>query len=524
MMLTVKGESSIYNKIVMIIFVAAFFYAVIHSVLSKEIIEKSFYKLEEKLAIENVDRLTNSVKREIEVIDNFVLDWAEWDDSYEFIKDKNQNYIDNNLMDATLLNMDLNFMFFIDKEGNIVWEKQINLESGEEYKYFEFNNGSVNVHSDFMLDFNVGEGEAVEHKSGALIIEGKLVHFSSRPILTSKKDKPARGVLMMGRIVDRLALNKISKRLQIEFNIELIKNRTNDTRIKEIYNYLEDKKNYLKRENDTIEVSRIIRDVLGREVILLTVKMPTEISQIGKNAVNMYKLLTLIGLIAMVLLSSFAIKKSVIKPLLKLTNHIRGIGDSEDLSKTLQILKDDEIGMLTREFNYMTKELYKKTEELKKLANIDYLTQMYNRGHIMKILENETDRSVRYKHSISILMLDIDYFRIINDSYGHSVGDVVLRRISSELKVTIRSSDIVGRYGGEEFIVILLEQDLGKSKIVAEKIRKRIEELEWKDNGMKTTISIGIAEYRGQTLEELIDEADKKLYEAKYNGRNRVEG
>jgi diguanylate cyclase (GGDEF)-like protein len=162
------------------------------------------------------------------------------------------------------------------------------------------------------------------------------------------------------------------------------------------------------------------------------------------------------------------------------------------------------------------------------LATLDSLTKIPNRRKIMMELEKESLRSKRYKRPLSVAMIDIDDFKIINDSYGHDVGDLALLKIVEVLKKSLRSTDIVGRYGGEEFLVVMPETNLEGALKAAEKIRKNIETfpLIIKDNvKIPLTVSIGIANTQlyGSDPLTLLKAADIALYKAKKSGKNRVE-
>ena len=161
--------------------------------------------------------------------------------------------------------------------------------------------------------------------------------------------------------------------------------------------------------------------------------------------------------------------------------------------------------------------------KIEKMATFDALTDVFARGPIMQFIENEYQQYRRYQKVFSLIMIDIDHFKNINDTYGHSTGDLVLSSIASIMKNNIRKSDSVGRYGGEEFIVLLPETQKENAAVAAEKLRKKISEHAFETVGT-VTVSCGVAEAfkNAHSIEEIINEADKKLYTAKEEGRNRV--
>ncbi|MBF0099949.1 MAG: diguanylate cyclase [Desulfobacterales bacterium] len=156
----------------------------------------------------------------------------------------------------------------------------------------------------------------------------------------------------------------------------------------------------------------------------------------------------------------------------------------------------------------------------------DALTGVYNRRYFESRIEEEFERHKRYKRSFSIIMQDIDYFKKINDTYGHQAGDFILKSFSTSVMSRIRAVDIFARYGGEEFCCMLPETELVSALSVAEDIRKRIEHttFEFKNTPLNITISQGVSEMKPDTscAESLLKKADDALYEAKRSGRNRV--
>ncbi len=163
--------------------------------------------------------------------------------------------------------------------------------------------------------------------------------------------------------------------------------------------------------------------------------------------------------------------------------------------------------------------------QLYELATKDGLTKLYIHRHFYFLLESEIKRVQRYHHVLSLLMLDIDDFKQVNDKYGHLVGDIVLKEIASVIQKTIRHVDIPARYGGEEFTIILPETAALNAVIIAERLRQKISQIQVKVDDstiISPTVSIGIAEFPNASdgIKGLIDSADKALYVSKENGKN----
>jgi diguanylate cyclase (GGDEF)-like protein/PAS domain S-box-containing protein len=162
-------------------------------------------------------------------------------------------------------------------------------------------------------------------------------------------------------------------------------------------------------------------------------------------------------------------------------------------------------------------------EELKRLASTDKLTEAYNRTKFSEIIGREIERVKRYNQPLSIIIFDIDRFKEVNDRYGHSAGDYVLKTIADVVRENIRKIDYFVRWGGEEFMIISSETNLKEACVLAERIREAIESYTFEDVG-KVTVSLGLTEFKeSDTEDSLIKRADDAKYEAKKKGRNLVE-
>ena len=164
-------------------------------------------------------------------------------------------------------------------------------------------------------------------------------------------------------------------------------------------------------------------------------------------------------------------------------------------------------------------------EELARLANYDSLTNIFNRRYFDQLVKFNIEQARRYKHKMSFAILDIDYFKRINDTYGHNVGDAILQEFVERIKVNIRDTDIFARFGGEEFVICFTETEKGSAYTVCERIREAIEKDVFEVNSHKitSTITIGISEFEeDDTLDTLMVRADQALYQGKNLGRNMV--
>jgi len=188
---------------------------------------------------------------------------------------------------------------------------------------------------------------------------------------------------------------------------------------------------------------------------------------------------------------------------------------------------EERVGGLERE----NLDLMMQKRMLEEISARDSLTGLYNRWYVMEKIESEMNRSLRHGAPMSLLMLDLDHFKHVNDSFGHSVGDEVLKSVGQVLRDSCRVYDVPGRYGGEEFCIVLPETRISSTTSVAERIRIRLAQTQLAIGGqsINVTASIGVAGLESSHEEglvsaaALIERADRALYAAKHHGRNRVE-
>lgn len=182
------------------------------------------------------------------------------------------------------------------------------------------------------------------------------------------------------------------------------------------------------------------------------------------------------------------------------------------------------LAFLIRRVDTQQRFILQQNQDLERLSMTDLLTGVLNRHGLQKRSSEILNRAARFGHPVALLMLDLDHFKQINDRHGHLVGDLVLKHFAETIQANLRGSDIFGRWGGEEFLVIAPHLNLNEAEKMAEKLRSAIEAVEF-DSGVHLTTSIGVSEYNsGEPASALIKRADHALYAAKEAGRNRVIG
>ncbi|MGB1801291.1 MAG: sensor domain-containing diguanylate cyclase, partial [Gammaproteobacteria bacterium] len=200
--------------------------------------------------------------------------------------------------------------------------------------------------------------------------------------------------------------------------------------------------------------------------------------------------------------------------------------DKQDMLRDMAYWVENELKMSVLSDSHQ--ELSDKFDELKRKAMIDPLTQVWNRNGMDEVVCHELSRAERKGSSVTLMLIDVDNFKDINDRYGHQAGDLMLQEVAQRIRISVRPHDILIRYGGDEFMVILSDCNKKAALEIAERARTRVFDVPVIADGqtIKTTLSIGLVtkeKIKSDMLEELIKEADIALYKAKDNGRNRLE-
>ena len=283
---------------------------------------------------------------------------------------------------------------------------------------------------------------------------------------------------------------------------------------------------------------------------LIALQPKSEIDAMVSSVKHVSRIILYCSIIAILLVSLWQIL-IVCKPLNNLIDHISQITEGNiDIEEFKSKRSQDEIGRLSKVFNQMhatikrqikelnehrdllEKEVKERTFELEQankkldiISRTDELTQLPNRRDMQRTIEKEVERSKRLNRCFSIIFIDIDHFKNVNDTYGHAAGDAVLKSVASTIRTLLRKYDVLARYGGEEFLTLLPETEQNDAAHVAERFRKQIENqtIFFSGQEIKVTITLGVAQFDSNLgAEKCIQLADKALYEGKEHGRNKV--
>lgn len=525
---------------VMLILTAGMVYLILHTVMQDKI-----NILEDKYIIENVERTKKEIFKEIEVLDTIVMDWAVWDNSYQFMIDKNPEYIKANLSEDTLNNLKVNIMLFIDNKGNLVHGEGYDLQKKENVPIDEALLKYIKDHS--LLQNN----DVKYRKSGIITLNGKdLILLSICPILTSAGEGPINGYIVLGANFTEKKIADIGEELSSEIKLTFLKDFEYDRKFFD----LKDDKIQIDAVSDQKIIGRaFLDDIDGKHLLLLSIEKNRDINNIGEAGIKatLWLLLGLFFLFAIII--TVILDRGILLRFQELSNDIRKIGEGKDLSVRLKRQNiDDELTDVSNEINGMLGALersqlflsksesalkkaieklqdevleHEKTQEqIKYIAYHDTLTGLPNRNLLNELLVHSITLAERNNKCMAVLFLDIDGFKMINDSKGHGMGDQILQEVAERLLKTLRKSDVIARHGGDEFIVIIEELDnCSGVELIANKIINCFQEpfhLENQDYFLTTSVGVAVYPADGQTPDMLIKNADIAMYKAKENGKN----
>jgi diguanylate cyclase (GGDEF)-like protein len=504
--------------------------------------------LEERYAREHVMRVEKAIQHDEHNMADILTDWAIWDDTYDYIHSHDEQYVKANLGYNTFSDLDLDLMAFIDEEGHYIY-------AGESDQADKNNKGINDVSSsfvDYIANSPILKNQDPSYRlQGIIMVENRPMVIAVSPILKTDGEGPIRGHIIIGTYIDEDKISALSEQLDVGLELKLLENQKS-------FNESVSQSDEAPVEVNLLSESEIagyfiVDDIYGQPVLQMEVKTDRSIHTIGQNAIRI-TLLVLVGLffVFLVIILSF-LDHSVLRRLGKLSGEIRTIGSKKEFSRRLKPpAADDELTAVAKDINAMLDALegaqnqIKHNEEQLKIANEnlqheigerkqaqedikyvayhDYLTELPNRVLGTKLLNRAVDRAGETEGILAVLFLDIDGFKLVNDSMGHVVGDRLLKEVAARLQKTLRVTDVVARFGGDEFIVLLedIKNAAGVEQIADKIVRCFRSSFSLNDQDVFVTTSIGIAIYPhdGKTADALIKNADIAMYKAKESGKN----
>jgi PAS domain S-box-containing protein len=354
------------SKITLILLCFFMLYGLVNFGIQRFIIFPSFLSLEREEAIKNVKRSAEAIQGEIHHLDILCHDWAAWDDTYEFIKSRSDNYFKSNLSLTSFTGSKINTIYFVDAKGKIIWGESHELETGKIIHLTEFPEDSFPPDHPLISYESENKPLADIKVTGIYMTEKGPMLISSRPILTSNIEGPVRGSVIFGRFLNEKIIKTLVNQTKVNFQIFPVMHGSLPEPVKDISDRITDESRYLVEvsNHDNVDSYTTLTDIKGDPAFLIKSKTSREISKQGHAAIlyAVYSMMAagMVVLIFMLLLLHF----SVLSPINDFTNRIISIGKTCDLSASVSIQRRDEIGVLAIEFDRMLEQLQKFRAEL----------------------------------------------------------------------------------------------------------------------------------------------------------------
>lgn len=507
----------------------------------------TFKSLERNNAVDQLRRVNAYIEAERSSIDLFVIDWAQWDDTMEFVLGRNDHFYDEQLAEGYLGELGMNFAAIYDRDDQLVW--------GEAYS----TNGSV-------LDLEVFFPTGIKSDSPLLKpsdVDGLMSGFvntangpaivSSAAILGNDGGGIPGGHLIVGKVLCADRLKSISRTMLSTIDVLPSDMDMLSAPFQNAYKNMSSGKNLFSHveQDGNIYGLYLMRDIEYQPLGMLRVALPASISNLGEKTLRNTIALLVIAALLLTLTLWFALKGLLLQPIKQLTFALSCSGNCESADNSSRYMlsaikrmnesrvsksnRGDEIGVLITAYHELSNSLLKSTSIVWHAAHIDGLTGLVNRRLFMDRAEDALISARNNgKQKVSVLFLDLDDFKKINDTLGHSMGDQLLVAVASRLQSVVGTNsrisleddcvnDIVARFGGDEFIVMLTDNSrAGEASVVAEKIVAAMAQpfvIGTHTCSIGACVGVAVFPDDAQRLGGLLSLADASMYEAKRAGK-----
>jgi len=481
-----------------------------------------FSRLESDAARENIHHLQNGLKNEQSQLEIMARDYAQWDQTYNYMETHTPDYVRTELTSDTFKIIHISLFALFDDTGNLVLYKNAG----------DWSLGDTDLAKIAAVQQHVqAAGGRNTPLNGILDLDGRPLLLAFQPVLTSRGVGAPRGTLVMARELDARVLASLSRSMGFPIWMEPAESVPTANVQGIAWN---DGSNWARFESDSTLLNYVVvRDFSGHITRFLVGRTPRSLFLEGKKQIRLYWGLLMIAGAVFCGALFFFVDEVLMTRISCLSSEVAKVTVSGDLSLRLDSAGNDELSGLVRAVNSMLTaiqrakvELLQAQESLRFHAEHDALTGVRNRRAIRDVLRKELARCRRERNSLGVILADVDHFKRINDHFGHASGDAVLVTVVQRITATLRPYDLLGRYGGEEFLIIAPGCDLELAHKLAERVRAAVGDEPIDLGNQMATISLSLGVTLGtpdSDPEFLVAQADTAMYQAKRKGRNRVE-
>jgi diguanylate cyclase (GGDEF)-like protein len=496
--------------------------------ISTHLLLRSYQELERQRTAQNVDRAQRAFSQLVGEIHDRTADWAFWDDTYQFMKDRNPEYIKSNLVESTLAEMRLDLLLYIDRKGqnfaHLSTRRLKTIPPPEPQAILSL----ILPHCRQVTTPDKKTGF-----QGFFMLHDTPLIVSARPILNSEARGPHQGWLVFGRYFDARELQALAERTCLDVRME----RLTDVRLKaedvQAMGRLSSVQPILVQPRSAAVVNGYTRiaDLDNKPALLLKTIEKRDIYRQGQQSVRVLVGFIMLAAAAFIGIVLWVLEYGVLFRLMRLSQQVERIGSEGSGAERITLPGRDEIASLASRINGMLTAIADRNAERQRLkselehqAFHDALTDLPNRTLFVDRLALALQKRERQDQAVAVLFFDLDNFKLINDSLGHEAGDRLLITVTQRLQECVRPGDTVARLSGDEFILLLENlTDISQVREIASRIVKSLRApIRLLNSEVHITGSLGIAysETEADTPEILMRNADTAMYQAKANGKS----
>lgn len=353
-------------KAVLVVLTAFVMYVAMTYAVAWLVIYPEFETLEKSEAVEDVERVTQAIDAEIEHLRTICHDWAAWDDTYDFVESRSNDYAKTNLLDETFKDIGLNLIYICDTDGNVVWGKVLDIDFSSPVEILKLPHDKLPSDSPLIAFEKPGESVA-----GIMPTRHMPLLIASEPIITSENKGPVRGAFIMGVFIDDAYADLLKKQTKVDFSLVNLHD-VKEPPIPEDAKWFSVNGSTYRVQSlsrDSLVIYSVVNGISGDPALLVSAKVPRYITKSGASVLRFAFLSVIAVGMLMLLVLSLHIGSVIIVPLIDFTKHIVAIRDTGDLMSLTQLKRRDEIGTLSREFDYMLSQL---RETRKRLSEQSY--------------------------------------------------------------------------------------------------------------------------------------------------------
>jgi len=477
--------------------IAIVFVIVVFMFLSKS----SYYDVEQITYMKTMTSIKSVIEKEFESLEFILSDWAEWDATYEYVQGLKPDYVEDNIGEDILDDLDLDYFYIISETDDVLYGYKKNMESGE----LEL------INKEIMNTF-------INHKSetGIMLLGSKLIFFSSMGITDNEAEELPIGNIGFGRVIDDEMILFLEESTDHVLKVDINNVQTDDHNISITGGYhIIGELIHNKKKASMINIKvPIIND---ESELVIHADLENTIQRLGNDyAIKTIRIVILI-LIMLGLLVDFTIRKLVVKRFIKLNNEVENFRKDLNPKERIGFYGTDEIGELSANINALLEEIDEKHEEVSFHTTYDEMTGLYNRKVGLNILDECVRNANENDIPFSIVYLDIDELKKVNDNFGHQIGDQLIHDAVQIIRRTGNKTKYIVRLGGDEFLVIMKNTDKLEAEIFEEQIKRA--STKFNENTEKIYVlsfSTGSVQYEKDiSIGSLLELADKKMYEKK---------